>query len=84
VATFAVIEARKAPARTKAAGRWRERMAQYEGFLAGVKKGQVGTLTPDANETVRGVAVRISRAGKRVGTAVDAWAVDGVVYFKVS
>jgi hypothetical protein len=59
-------------------------MAQYEGFLAGVKKGQVGTLTPEANETVRGVALRISRAGKRVGTAVDAWAVDGVVYFKVS
>jgi hypothetical protein len=82
VATFSVIDASKAPPRTKASGRLKARMAQYDGFLAGVKKGQVGTLTPEANETVRGVALRISRAGKRVGTPVDAWAVDGVVYFK--
>ena len=83
MATFSVIDAGKAPAEPRPAGPWKVRMAEYEGFLDRVKKGQVGKLTPAARETPRGVAVRISRAGKRVGKAVDAWVVDGVVYFKL-
>ena len=59
-------------------------MVEYESFVNGVKKGQVGKLSPSADETPRGVALRISRAGKRIGRSVDAWVADGVVYFKLT
>jgi hypothetical protein len=59
-------------------------MAEYESFVNGVKKGQVGKLSPSTGETARGVALRISRAGKRTGRSVDTWVVDGVVYFKLT
>ena len=32
----------------------------------------------------RGVALRISRAAKRMGKATDTWVVDGTVYFKIA
>ena len=83
MATFSVIDAGKAPAQPQPAGPSKVRMAEYEGFLARVKKGHVGKLTPAGRDTPHGVALRIRRAGKRVGKAVDAWVVDGVVYFKV-
>ena len=83
MATFSVIDAGKAPPKPRPAGPSKVRMTEYEGFLDRVKKGQVGKLIPAARDTPRGVAVRISRAGKRVGKAVDAWVVDGVVYFKL-
>ena len=59
-------------------------MAEYESFVNGVKKGQVGKLSPSAGETARGVALRITRAGTRIGRSVDAWVADGVVYFKLA
>jgi len=59
-------------------------MAEYERFVNGVKEGRVGKLHPSAGETARSVAVRVSRAGKRLGKAVDTWVVDGVVYFKLA
>jgi len=59
-------------------------MLQYENFVKNVKRGQVGKLTPSTSETPRGVILRVSRAGTRIGKAVDAWAVDGAVYFKLA
>ena len=83
MATFSVIEAAKAPPQPKPYSTSRARQAQYDAFVAGVKKGQVGQLRPSDDETARGVALRISRAGTRTDKAVQAWVVDGVVYFKV-
>jgi len=58
-------------------------MAEYEGFVNGVKKGQVGRLSPSSGETLRAVAVRVSRAGKRLKRSVNVWYGDEAVYFKV-
>ena len=82
MATFSVVDAVKAPPQPNPYSRFGARQAQYDAFVAGVKKGQVGQLRPGENETARGVALRISRAGTRTGKTVQAWVVDGVVYFK--
>jgi hypothetical protein len=58
-------------------------MREYEQYVTSVKGGQVGKLAPAKNESSRGVALRVSRAGKRIGKSVDTWVVDGVVYFRV-
>ena len=72
------------PPRPRQADKLTERMAEYHSLVAGVKKGQVGRLVPGKGETARGVALRVSRAGNRVGKSVDAWVVDGQVYFKLT
>ncbi|MCC6381124.1 MAG: hypothetical protein IT304_01390 [Dehalococcoidia bacterium] len=59
-------------------------MREYEKYIDSVTAGKVGKLTPSKGESARGVALRISRAGKRVGKSVNTWVVDGVVYFSQS
>ena len=83
MATFTVIDAAQAPQPVRQSGRLRARMVEYESFVGVVKKGHVGKLSPSTGETVRGVALRISRAGKRLGRSVDVWVEDGAVFFKV-
>ena len=83
MATFTVIDAAQAPRPLKQSGRLVKRMAEYEGYLNSMKPGKVGKLSPASGETPRGVANRVSRAGKRLGRSVNVWAADGVVYFKV-
>ena len=58
-------------------------MREYEGFITSVKSGQVGKLTPAKGESARGIALRVSRAAKRVNRTADTWIADGAVYFKV-
>jgi hypothetical protein len=58
-------------------------MREYEQYVGAVKGGQVGKLAPAKNESPRGLALRVSRAGKRIGKSVDTWVVDGSVYFRV-
>jgi hypothetical protein len=84
MAIFSVIDAAQAPRRLRQSGRLATRMVEYETFVNGVKKGHVGKLSPAAGETARGVALRISRAGKRIGRSIDVWAADGAVYFKLT
>jgi hypothetical protein len=84
MATLSVIDASQALQQRRQRGRLAARMAEYEGFVNGVKKGQVGKLSPSSGETARGVVLRISRAGKRLGRSIDVWVVDGAVYFKPS
>jgi hypothetical protein len=84
MAQFTVIPEAQAPRPMKQSGRLVQRMREYEQYIGSVKKGQVGQLTPAVNETARGIALRISRAGKRAGKAVRTWVVDGSVYFSVS
>ena len=83
VAEFSVIKASEAPAPPKQTGRLRARMGQYDAFVAAVGAGKVGKLTPAADESARGVALRVSRAGKRVGKSVNTWVADGIVFFKI-
>lgn len=84
MATFTVLDASKAPKAPAKRSPLAARMAEYERYTTAIKGGQVGKLVPALGETTRSVAVRISRAGKRIGRAVDAWVVDGVVYFRAS
>ena len=58
-------------------------MREYEGYVKDVKRGDVGKLTPGANESARGLALRVSRAAKRLGKQADTWVVDKDFYFRV-
>jgi len=59
-------------------------MREYEKFVDAVGNGKVGRLVPNKGETARGIALRISRAAKRMGKSTETWVVDGAVYFKAS
>jgi hypothetical protein len=82
MATFTAIKASDAPTPAAPRSPLSARMAQYEGFVNGIKRGQVGKLSLTSGETERGVILRVRRAGKRLGKDVDAWSIDGAVYFR--
>ena len=84
MATFTVIDAGKAPRPARTPTSLAKRMEEYNEYANSVKKGQVGKLAPEQGETARALALRISRAGRRGGKAVETWIVDDVVYFRVA
>ncbi len=81
MAEFAVIKESDAPRPSRQTGRLAARMREYEKFVEGVPAGKVGKLTPARGETPRGVALRVSRAAKRMNRSINTWVVDDVVYF---
>ncbi len=84
MAKFATIKASAAPGPMRQTGRLTARMRQYEDYVNSVKSDEAGKLTPEEGESARGLALRISRAAKRVGKTADTWVRDGSVYFVVS
>ena len=83
MAEFTVIKESEAPRPTRQTGRLASRMREYERYVDGVPTGKVGKLAPSRGETPRGVALRISRAGKRMNKSINTWVVDDVVYFQL-
>ena len=83
MAKFTTVKADQAPQPTKTTGRLTARMREYEDYVTSVKRGEVGKLAPGPNESARGLALRISRAAKRVSKEADTWVVDGALYFRV-
>lgn len=85
MATFEAISEKQAPQQPKkTSGRLGERMIEYDGYIRSVKKAEVGRLIPSPNETSRGIALRLSRAGKRIGIKVETWVVEDQVYFRTT
>ena len=84
MAKFSTIKQSAAPSPMRQTGRLSARMRQYEDYVNSVKSDEAGKLTPEEGETPRGLALRISRAAKRVGKTADTWVRDGSVYFVVS
>jgi hypothetical protein len=58
-------------------------MAEYEGYVASLKKGQAGRLIPSDGESPRAVALRVTRAAQRLARPMDVWVLDGAVYFRL-
>jgi len=83
MAKFTTIRADQAPQPTKQTGGPSARMREYEGYVTSVKRGEVGKMEPGQNESARGLALRVSRAAKRLGKETDTWVVDGALYFRV-
>jgi hypothetical protein len=83
MAEFSLVPANRAPRPPARRSPLADRMATYERYVEGVKKGQVGKLVPDEDETARGVSRRIARAGTRINRNVRTWIADEVVYFSV-
>ena len=81
---FTTIKASAAPGPMRQTGRLTARMRQYEDYVNSVKSDEAGRLTPEESETTRGLALRVSRAAKRIGKTADTWVRDGSVYFVVS
>jgi hypothetical protein len=59
-------------------------MAEYEDYVASLKKGQAGKLVPTDGEAARALALRVSRAAKRLGRPLEVWTAEGAVYFKLA
>ncbi len=83
MAEFTVIKESDAPRPSRQSGRLASRMREYEKYIDAVPTGKVGKLAPSRGETPRGVALRISRAGKRMNKGINTWVVDDVVYFAI-
>ena len=81
---FTRVKSAEAPGPMRSTGKLTARMRQYEDYVSAVTSSEVGQLTPDEGETTRGLALRISRAAKRVGKTADTWVRGGSVYFIVS
>ena len=79
---FSTVKASAAPMRTNQTGA--VRMRQYEDFVNDVGPDEAGKLTPEGDETTRSLAMRVSRAAKRVGKTANTWTRDDTVYFTVS
>ena len=83
MAEFSLVKESDAPRPARQTGRLAARMREYEKYVDSVTNGKVGKLTPSKGESPRGVALRVSRAGKRSGKSINTWVVDGLVYFSV-
>lgn len=81
MADFSVVKESDAPRPTRQTGRLAARMREYEKYVDSVGSGKVGKLVPGKGESARGVALRVSRAGKRANKSMSTWVVDDVVYF---
>ncbi len=84
MAEFSVIKDTEAPRPARQTGRLAARMREYENYVQQVKQGQAGKLVPAKGETPRAIAMRVSRAAKRIGKSANTWVKDGVVYFTVT
>lgn len=82
MAKFSKISRKDAPQPARQSGRLSSRMQQYEDYVKGLKSGEVGKLLPEEGESPRGLALRISRAAKRINSQITTWVVDGTVYFE--
>ncbi len=80
---FSVINRSEAPKPLRQSGKLAARMREYEAFVQGVSKSQAGKLVPAQGESARGVALRVSRAAKRLNKGIQTWVADGAVYFKL-
>jgi hypothetical protein len=58
-------------------------MLEYDRYIDSLKANQGGMLVPEDGESLRGLALRISRAAKRRGREADTRVVNGAVYFTV-
>lgn len=82
MAKFSKMAREKAPNPIRQTGRLKARMHEYEEYVSAVRKGDAGRLEPESGETARGIALRISRAAKRMGISIRTWVVDNSVYFE--
>lgn len=83
MARFTKMPRKDAPDPIRQTGRLKSRMREYDDYVRGLKKGDAGRLDLEGNETGRGVALRISRAAKRVNMPIKTWVVDRAVYFEL-
>lgn len=81
---FSTVKASAAPSPLKQTGRPNVRMRQYEDFVNAVGADEAGKLMPEEGETTRSLAMRVSRAARRVGKTATTWTRDDAVYFIVS
>jgi hypothetical protein len=82
MAKFTIVKEKDAPKPIRQSGSLAHRMREYERYVDSVADGSVGRLTPADGETPRSIALRVSRAAKRMDRPIDTWIVDNIVYFK--
>lgn len=84
---FRLVDREKAPRPAKQSGRLAARMQEFDNYVEQVanSRDKVGELVPEEGDTSRGLALRISRAAKRMGRTANTWGPkDGSVFFTIS
>jgi hypothetical protein len=85
MATFKTVKKTEMPRRTaKGSSMLASRMREYEGFVLALTANEAGKLEVEERETPRAVAVRISRAGARLGKKLDVRSTPEAVYFALA
>lgn len=82
---FRVLSRTEAPVfRARGTAKFRARQAEFEGFVSGITRADVGQLDLLDGEQVRSVKVNLRRASTRLGTKVEIWDVGTPqVYFRL-
>lgn len=81
---FEIISPSSAPNPMTVSGRLLARMREYDSYVASTSDGEVGRLMPGAGDSTHGLELRVARAAKRNRKSAETWAVDGIVYFRVT
>ncbi|MCC7362879.1 MAG: hypothetical protein IT303_00785 [Dehalococcoidia bacterium] len=84
MAKFSKVKKGDMPKVRRQGGRLAARMREYDEYILSLKPDEAGMLEPgDDEESVRGLALRISRAGKRLGKKLDVRSTEKAVYFSL-
>lgn len=85
MAKFSKVKRSEMPRVRRQGGRLAARMREYDEYILALKGDEAGMLEPskEDEESVRGLALRISRAGKRLGKRLDVRSSDRAVYFTI-
>lgn len=77
---FKMIDANEAPGLAKPVNKSRQIVTQ---MINELEPGKVAVITPEKDESIRGLKSTATRAGNREDRKVKAWDVDGRVYVRL-
>ncbi len=77
---YRIIDASDAPGASKPVNKLRQAVTE---LVLSLEDGKAAVITPDREESIRGLKSTITRAGNREGKKVRVWDVDGKVYVRL-
>jgi hypothetical protein len=78
---YRLIDAADAPSASKPVNKLRQAVTE---MVLTLEEGKAAVITPEKDESVRGLKSTITRAGNREGRKVRVWDIDGKVYVRLA
>ncbi|NEL70297.1 hypothetical protein G3V86_24650 [Escherichia coli] len=76
-----MIEAAEAPRSGKPANKG---LTEVTELIMTLEAGKVAVITPEKDQSLRGLKSRLTRAGNREGRKVNVWEVEGRIYCELA